>query len=181
MDKTIGIETSDKFNKKTQDFIEELLDIFPNSSLNLDNPDISIKLTEDTGPQFITIQTPETQMVFKIIDYRTRAQMGIANIIRKEPSQLVLANFNSPVGLSVAELFMNIFPVNVESNQVVNFTVHKDFLYFRMYRFCITKKGPEMEIIGPQITLRLWRIIEYSGEEKVVHNYKKYVKNLNLL
>lgn len=180
MNSKISVQWKDEYQQKTKDLIEELLEIIPNTEINIES-EVTLKITEDVGPQFITFQTPEKQLVFKIIDYRSRADMGILPSIKKENSQLVLNNFTTDLGLTVAEFFMNLFPVNLESNQVVNFTVHKDFIFFRMYRFSFRVKGTAMEKIGPHLTLRLWRMTEYLGEEKKTHNFQKYTKNANLL
>lgn len=166
---------------RSQAFITELFDIIPELVEDDETADITITLTEDVGPQFVTFRSTEAQMVFKIIDFRSRADLGIQQTTRREPSQLVLSNFTTDVGLAVAEFLMGVFPISLESNQVVNFTVHKDFIFFRMYRFCIRAAGPAMEKIGPHLTLRLWRMTEYRGEEKKTFDFKKYVKNLNLL
>lgn len=165
---------------RTSALVAELLDIIPGAEENIE-ADSTIQFTEDVGPQFITFKTPTHQLVFKIISFRSREDMGVAKSIRKEHSQLVLSNFTSDIGLDVAEFLMGLFPINLESNQVVNFAVHKDFIFFRMCRFCIRDKGPVMQNIGPHLTLRLWRMTEYSGDEKKTRCFKKYIKNLNLL
>lgn len=180
MDSKISILRKDTMHPRTLALVSELLDIIPNAELGAESG-TTVQITEDIGPQFITFKTPSHQYVFKIIEFRSRAEMGITSPIKKEHSQLVLSNFTSDLGLSVADFIMSIFPISLESNQVINFTVHKDFIFFRMYRFCFREKGPAMEKIGPHLTLRLWRMTEYSGEEKKTFDFKKYVKNLNLL
>lgn len=178
---SISVMTKKGAHPRSVALIGELSDIVPGLVVDDEAADIKITLTEDVGPQFITFKSAETQLVFKIIDFRSRADLGIQPTIRREPSQLVLSNFTTDVGLAVAEFLMGVFPISLESNQVVNFTVHKDFIFFRMYRFCIRAGGPSMEKIGPHLTLRLWRMTEYRGEERKTFDFKKYVKNLNLL
>lgn len=177
---SISIVKKEGCHKRTEELVSELMDIIPELQLGEDGGTV-ISITEDVGPQFLTFRTPQKQFVFKIIDFKSRANLGIQATIKKENSQLVLSNFVSNIGLAVADFIMEIFPISLESNQVVNFTVHKDFIYFRMYRFCIKEKGPAMEKIGPHLTLRLWRMTEYDGEVKKTYDFKKYVKNLNLL
>lgn len=143
--------------------------------------EIVINFVEDIGPQFIYFKTKTQQFVFKIIEYRSSNEIAGAEIIKMENSQLVLSNFSTDFGMIIAELFMLLFPINLESNQVVNLKAHKDFIFFRMYRFIIRDKGPVMKNIGPYITLRLWRMTEYVDDKKITHDFKKYIKNLNLL
>ncbi len=209
MEKKIFIERKAIFTKKTIEMIGDLLKIIPNSEEvlcetketmedyeklassnginnvtnlgDINDDKITVSIVEDVGPQFIVFRTKTHQFVFKIIDYKSILDVAGEDTIKKENSQLVLTNFVSDLGMTVAELFMSIFPINVESNQVVNFKVHKDFIFFRMYRFSIREKGPVMKMIGPQLTLRLWRMTEYLGENKKTHNYRKYVKNSNIL
>jgi ribosome production factor 1 len=183
---TIFVEVPSNSHVKTKELLSELLLILPNSkewseNIELGESDVSIKIHEDIGPQFLIFTTKESQFVFKIIEYRSRASLGIDSVIKKENHQLVLTNFNTDLGLKVADLFMSTFPINLESNQVVNFTVHKDFIFFRMYRFCVVEKGPIFEKIGPHLTLRIWRMAEYVGNDKKTFNYQKYIKNSNLL
>lgn len=147
---------------------------------------VIVSFAEDIGPQFVIFKTDRYQIVFKLIEFKSRDDMKIPDSIKRENSQLVLSNFSTDIGATVAEFLMELFPVGLESNQVVNFSVHKDFLFFRMYRFCIRAKGPVMEPIGPHLTLRLWRMTEYHQSEgaegeKKTHNFNKYVKNRNLL
>ncbi|ELA40903.1 uncharacterized protein VICG_02043 [Vittaforma corneae ATCC 50505] len=183
---TIFIETPKDSHNSTRELLSELFMIFPNSKkwadgLEVKDSDIFIKIQEDIGPQFLIFTCKTSQFVFKIIEYRSRASLGIDSTIKKENHQLVLSHFTTELGLRVANIFMSAFPVNLESNQVVNFAVHKDFIFFRMYRFCINEKGPAFEKLGPHLTLRLWRVTDHEGESKKVVSYQKYVKNANLL
>lgn len=180
------IEIPDNPHKDTLSLMSELLFILPNSEKydsknTISHDDYLLKIHEDIGPQFLIFNIPNYQYVLKIIDYRSRSSMGITSNIKKENHQLVLSNFNTDLGMQVAEFLMLIFPINLESNQVVNFTVKKDFIYFRMYRCCITEQKTLFDKIGPHLTLRLWRITEYKDGEKKLSNYKKYIKNANLL
>lgn len=165
---------------------EELLLIIPESEKLEETKipselDCILKIQEDIGPQFLIFTTQDFQYVFKIIDYRSISSLGITSSIKKENHQLVLSNFTTNLGLNVADFFMSIFPINVESNQIVNFTVQKDFIYFRMYRCCITEKKTLFNKLGPHLTLRLWRMTDIVNGEKIITNFKKYIKNANLL
>lgn len=183
---SIFIEIPKNAYPATRDLLTELLMILPNSleytdGNGLDESGILVQIQEDIGPQFITFTSKTNQIVFKIIEYRSRNSLGVDGIIKKENPQLVLSRFTTELGLKIADFFMGIFPISLDSNQVVNFSVHKDFIFFRMYRFCVTEKGPVFEKLGPHLTLRLWRMTDFIGEEKKIFNYKKYVKNANLL
>lgn len=182
---TILIEVPKDAHKATRELLSELVMILPNATERTDatepkDTDVVVKIQEDIGPQFLVFSSSTSNTVFKIIEYRSRSSLGLSNEIRPG-SQLVLSHFKTELGMRVASLFMSLFPIDLESNQVVNFTVHKDFLYFRMYRFCIKEKGPVFEKLGPHLTLRLWRITDIEGTEKKVQNYQKYIKNANLL
>lgn len=50
-----------------------------------------------------------------------------------------------------------------------------------MYRLCVKEKGTDFGKLGPHLSLRLWRMTEHKGEEKIITNLKKYIKNANLL
>lgn len=182
----VYIEIPKNARPATKELFAELVMIFPNSQelreeTQREDDSCTVKIQEDTGPQFLIFTYKTGSTVFKIIEYRSRASIGITAEIKKESPQLVLTNFKTELGLRIADLFMTVFPVNIESNQVVNFAVHKDFIFFRMYRFCVTEKGPVFEKLGPHLTLRLWRMTEYNDDERNVFNYQKYVKNANLL
>lgn len=180
------IEIPEKPHKDTVSLMNELLLVLPDSEIfdskkHEINENYHLKIHEDIGPQFLIFNIFSNQYVFKIIDYRSRASMGITSNIKKENHQLVLSNFLTDLGMQIAEFFMLIFPINLESNQVVNFTVKKDFIYFRMYRCSITEKKTLFEKIGPHLTLRLWRTTKIEEGKKIIGNYKKYIKNANLL
>jgi ribosome production factor 1 len=182
----VYIEIPSKPHSKTIELLSELLMIIPNSfkkddSTVIEDRDFTIKIQEDIGPLFIILTNRENQLVFKIIEYRSRSSIGVTSPIKKENHQLVLSHFTTDLGLKIASFLMGLFPINLESNQIVNFSVHKDFIFFRMYRSCITPKGPIFEKLGPHLSLRLWRITDYDGENKKIYNFQKYVKNLNLL
>jgi ribosome production factor 1 len=152
--------------------VDELLSIFPNSKPGTDG-DIVVKVQEE----YLIFQTKEQQIVFKIVEFKRRK-----TIMTKKESQLVLNNFNTDIGSMVAHFIMNMFPSNIESNQVVSFTVHKDFVFLRMHRFVIRETGPSMMDIGPHLTLRIWRVTEYREDgENLVMDFKKYIKNQNPL
>lgn len=185
-DLAIWIELPNKPHKKSIELREELLMVLPNSKkleerTENNEDDVILKIHQDIEPVFLVFCSKANQFVFKIIEYRSRASIGATGIIKKENPQLILTKFTTDLGLKVADFFMSIFPVNIESTQVVNFSVHKDFIFFRMYRTCITQKGPIFEKLGPHLSLRLWRIIDYEEEGKKVHNFQKYRKHANLL
>lgn len=182
----IYIEIPSKPHPKTIELLSELLLILPNSFKKDENTvlseiDTTLKIQEDIGPLFLILTNKQNQIVFKIIEYRSRASIGVTSPIKKENHQLVLSHFTTDLGLKVANFLMGLFPINLESNQVVNFSVHKDFIFFRMYRTCITPKGPIFEKLGPHLSLRLWRITDYDGDDKKIYNFQKYIKNVNLL
>ena len=182
------------FSCESNELIDDIIRIFPNSII-VDSEEkldfqrcIIIRIHENNGiPAYIIINTNETQIVFKIISYRTRKNLGIKTEF-SDSSQLILSNFTSDLGLKIAEIFMNIFPMDTTSNQIVNFSVYKEFVFFRMYKFQFslsTKKVKDTKTkfqqIGPQLTLRLYRFVENIHGRKLIHDFNKYVKNRHLL
>ncbi|ORD93110.1 hypothetical protein ECANGB1_1191 [Enterospora canceri] len=78
--------------------------------------------------------------------------------------------------------------MDLDANKVINCSVHKDFIYFRMFKFVLSLSEKKlkntktrMNEIGPQMTLRLYRFTEEVEGKKAVKHYKKYIKNRNLL
>ncbi|ADM12683.1 U3 small nucleolar ribonucleoprotein [Encephalitozoon intestinalis ATCC 50506] len=171
-------------HKDTTALQKELLDIIPNSYGG--DPDerseVIIRIVEDVGPQWIVFKDEKIQLVLKIVQYKSRDYLRVSKPISKDhPPQLIVNNFTTDIGMQVVEFLAGMFPFHPSSRQVVNFTVQGDFIYFRLYRYCFGEKSPIMENVGPHLTLRLWKIIEYSGNEKKVMNFKKFIKNSSIL
>jgi ribosome production factor 1 len=163
---------------------KEINAIVPNSYILDENggkSEAAIEIVQDIGPQWIIFNGRETQLVFKIVDYKSREHLRITRPISRDPPQLIVSNFKSEVGMRVVEHLSSLFPFDSSSRQVVNFTVEGDFVYFRMYRYCFGEQRPIMEKIGPNLTLRLWRLTEYKDDRRNVMNFKKFVKNRALL
>lgn len=183
-------------HKKSLELLEELMSVIPNSVKSYKNSDEMkylnyIKVHEDIGPQYLIINQPNfSRIVFKIIHFKSRADLGFTKqpIISKNYN-LVLNNFTSDLGIKVANQLMEIYSdCKLNSNQVINFSVHKDFIYFRFYRFKISVSKTDLEKekvlfhqLGPQLTLRLWRMTEVIEGKEKIYNYEKYIKHANLL
>lgn len=181
------------------DRIKELADdlsfSFKNASLSETLPEPQpentafIKFHPIDSPDYLVFKTTKMEIVFKLIDFKTRSSFTTDNnFVSDKSSQLVLTNFTSDVGLSVAGTLMELFPMDIDSNQVTQFTVHREFVYFRMYRFVIRvntekkKQNPtKFKQLGPQMTLRLWRLTTEEDGKKFVQNFKKYIKRSNIL
>ncbi|KAL6120320.1 rpf1 [Nucleospora cyclopteri] len=180
--------------KRTAELITELLMILPNSELieesnfeKITGNCCIIRIHEDLTPQYILIDFESKQIVFKIVNYKSRNDLGFTEEIA-DRSQLVLSKFTTDLGSKIAESLMDLFPIELESNQVVNFTTHKDFVYFRLFRFKIKisttrikDKKTHFQQIGPQLTLRIYRFTNIEEGEKKVQKFQKYIKNANLL
>lgn len=178
----VCIELPQNPTKDTQMLSQELLDIIPNASTAHDAPEITVQIIEDIRPQWIVLKSTHIQIVLKIIAYKSRHYLGLVNPISKDhPPQLVVNNFSTDAGMKIADFLTSIFPFSQQSRQVANFTVQGDFLFFRLYQYCFGEKGPIMENVGPHLTLRLWRMTEYSGDKKKVTSFKKFVKNAGVL
>ncbi|KAM0671843.1 brix domain-containing protein [Ordospora colligata] len=176
-------------HKETEALAEELMCIFPSEcssaadeSDDSNDIDLRIRIVQDIKPQWILLKNARMELVFKIIHYKSRTYMGVCKPISKtDPPQLVVNNFTTDVGMKVAEFLMEMFPFAQESRQVANFTVEGDFLYFRLYKYCFGEKGPILENVGPHLTLRLWKLVEYGEGQKKVMNFKKFIKNACVL
>lgn len=171
-------------SKDTMTLSKELLDIIPNSCMEeSEGPsEVRIKIVEDVRPQWIVLRNSTMQLVLKIVGYKSREHLRIADPISRDHfPQLVVNNFTTEIGMKVVEFLMGMFPLDRHSRQVANFSVQNDFMYFRLYKYCFGEKGPIMENVGPHLSLRLWRMVEYDGEEKKVRNFKKFVKNSGVL
>ncbi|CAD26104.2 hypothetical protein [Encephalitozoon cuniculi GB-M1] len=171
-------------HKNTATLLRELLDIIPNSYVcDADQESgVSIKIVEDVGPQWVVFKNSQLQIVLKIVQYKSRDYLRVSKPISKDHlPQLIVNNFTTDTGMKIVEFLAEMFPFSQSSRQVANFTVQGDFIYFRVYRYCFGEKGPIMENVGPHLTLRLWRMVEYKGGEKKVMNFKKFIKNSNIL
>ncbi|AFM99456.1 brix domain-containing protein [Encephalitozoon hellem ATCC 50504] len=180
----VSISVPDNPHKDTTVLLKEFLDIIPDSHAGStdEEPEISIKIVEDVGPQWIVFKNSQLQIVLKIIQYKSRDFLRVSKPISKDhPPQLIVNNFTTDIGMKIVEFLASMFPFSQGSRQVANFTVQGDFIYFRLYKYCFGEKSPIMENVGPHLTLRLWRMIEYNGNEKKVMNFKKFIKNSNLL
>lgn len=171
-------------HENTKILLKEFLDIIPNSYANDTDKEseVSIRIVEDVGPQWIVFKNSQLQLVLKIVQYKSRDYLRVSKPISKDhPPQLVVNNFTTDIGMKMVDFLANMFPFNQNSRQAANFTVQGDFIYFRLYKYCFGEKNPIMENVGPHLTLRLWRMIEYNGSEKKVMNFKKFIKNSNIL
>lgn len=180
----ISISIPQNPHRDTVTLSKELLDIIPDSFVAdaEDRSDTQIRIVEDVGPQWVVMRSAEIQIVLKIVGYKSRECLRVSSpISRDHPPQLVVNNFTTEVGTKIVEFLMDMFPFSQQSRQVANFTVQGDFMYFRLYRYCFGEKGPIMENVGPHLTLRLWRMVEYRGGESRVRNFRKFVKNSGVL
>lgn len=183
MSSTVSISLPKNAHKDTITLSEELLEIIPNSYLleDEDYGDIKIDIVQDVGPQYLVLKSKEMQIVFKIIEYKSRARLRITSPITTDSPQLVVNNFTSEIGMKVVEFLALLFPIELESRQVVNFSVGGEFLFFRMYKFTFGAKAPIFEKVGPHITFRLWRIVEYNGEEKNAMKFENFQENTTFM
>lgn len=187
MDFNVSLKIPKNPHKDTMKLLKELEKIIPRSHITSEhgNEIVRVDIAQDIKPQYIVFKTnkqddQDIQIVFKIIEYKSRDVLRCRSDIINEEPQLVLNNFSTELGIRIAEFMMLLFPCTTKSKQVVNFTVKKEFLHFRMYKYCFSKEGPIFEKIGPHLSLRLWRYIEY-GEEKKVLNFDNFIKNQILL
>lgn len=179
----ISIKEPKKMHENTKMFIEFLSTILPNINIYKNHPDdceIHLDIIQDVIPKYLVITKKKIyQYTLKICEYRqvpTNPRFPISN-----DTQLVLNNFTSEIGTNLAHCLIEIFPCNVESKQVVNFTVKDEFLYFRMYQYCFSKEGPIFAKVGPHISFRLVKLVEYKDDEKVVQEFLDYSKSKCLL
>lgn len=75
--------------------------------------------------------------------------------------ELVLNNFTTRLGQSVARLFQSLFPHKPEfvGRQVVTLHNQRDFIFFRMHRYIFkNEEKVGLQELGPEFTLKLRRI-----------------------
>lgn len=192
----IKIFVNDNYSLRVKELLYDLHRILPNSTVTeeeysaqeKDESLATIRIHEDKDLLYILIDTFKNQVVFKVINFRTYKDITKTDILENNSSQLVLSKFTTELGGKVAEIFMDIFPLDIQANQVINCSVHKGFVFFRFYRFVLSLSTTKLkntrtkfQQLGPQMTLRLWRFTEEVDGEMVTTEYKKYVKNKNLL
>ena len=191
----IKIYKQSNLTAKSNELLFDIARMLPNIQFTTDEfvkpaiNEISIRIHENIGPQYILIDSADKQIVLKIINYKSFSSISNKDDLSSyKRSQLVLNNFTTDLGIKVAEIFMEIFPLDLDANQVANLSVHKDFIYFRFYRFKIglssikqSKTKTKFVQLGPQLTLRLCRFKEIVDGKEVTKEFKKYVKNRNLL
>ncbi|OQS55365.1 rpf1 [Ecytonucleospora hepatopenaei] len=191
----IFIYKEKKLSARGKELCDDFARILPNSKIvenEYKHPEseelATIRIHEDIEPQFILFDIFKKQVVFKIINYRSFKSISKDNSIESGSSQLVLSNFTTDLGIKIANIFMDIFPLDMKANQVANFSVHKDFVYFRFYRFAINLSNKKVKNtktkflqLGPQLTLRVYRFKEEIDGKSMTYEYKKYIKNKNLL
>lgn len=187
MDFNVSLKIPKNPHKDTLKLLNELEKIIPRSHITKEhgNELVKVDIAQDFKPQYLVFKTnrdseENVQVVFKIIEYKPRDVLRCRSDILNEEPQLVLNGFSTELGLKIAEFLMILFPCTTKSKQVVNFNVKNEFLHFRMYKYCFSKKGVIFEKIGPHLSLRLWRYIEY-GEEKKVINFDNFIKNKVIL
>jgi ribosome production factor 1 len=175
----ISIKEPKKTHDSTKSFIKLLNTLLPSSEIVKDHPidaEIQIDIIQEVLPKYLVITKKNIfQYALKICEYRnvpTNPRFPVSS-----DTQLVLNNFTSEIGTNLAHCLIEIFPCNVDSRQIVNFTVKHEFVYFRMYQYCFSKEGPIFAKVGPHISFRLVKYVEYKDDEKHVQEFLDYSKS----
>ena len=167
-------------HQSTLSLITLLTSTIKNSTIVTSHPlnsKIQIDIIQDVLPKYLIIYKPnKIRIALKICDYKHLPIINPSNT-----NQLVLNNFSTQVGESLAMLLMDIFTCNVDSKQIISFTVKNEFLYFRMYKFCFSKSGPVFNRDGPFISFRVVKVVEYFGDEKRVLEFFDFSKSRCML
>ncbi|WUR02152.1 ribosome production factor 1 (RPF1) [Vairimorpha necatrix] len=175
----ITIKEPRNMHEKSKNLIILLSTLLPSSQVAKAHPedsDFLIDIIQDVTPAYLILKKKnEVQFALRICEYR--------EVPTKFPvsgdTQLVLNNFSTEIGTSLAHFLMDLFPCNVDSKQIVNFTVKDEFLYFRMYQYCFSKEGPIFSKVGPHLSLRVVKYTEYK--ENIVKEFINYNKEKCLL
>lgn len=177
----ISIIEPKNMHEKSKTLISLLTTLLPSSKVvkvHTDDAEIRIDIIQDVVPKYLVLAKKGVyQFALKICEYR---EVPTKFSVSKN-TQLVLNNFSTEIGTQLAHCFMDIFPCDVNSRQIVNFTVKNEFLYFRMYQYCFSKEGPIFAKVGPHISFRLVKYTDYTKEEKVVGEYLDFSKKKCML
>ncbi|KAF0991459.1 hypothetical protein HZS_554 [Henneguya salminicola] len=92
--------------------------------------------------------------------------------------EMQLTNFKTPIGIMVSTMLKNLFPPgeNLYGRQVATWQNHKDYIFFRQYRYMFeSKEKAALQEIGPRFTLKLQKLLKglYStGDSDIIWSFK---------
>nr|UXY87184.1 ribosome production factor 1 [Cryptomonas sp.] len=176
----IGITTSIKPNKKTLFFIQDLLNLIPNS-IFFKRKDYKIHqiafyfrkkrinnfliLVEKGGKLSdlwqISIEN-NLYIQFKIKTATLKKNTGTKGIRTNHNPELIFWNFKGNIGNLLGFFISKLFPdfPNFQGRQVLTFYLIKNLVFVRFYRYIFSSSGKDVRIqeLGPRITLEFLRI-----------------------
>lgn len=118
------------------------------------------------------------EVEFKIINYKSKKYLRNKSVITPDIPQLIVHNFNTPLGDQVVNWLAKLFPLRIEGRQVASFHCKNDFIFFRYHRYIFRENKVDLQDIGPHLTLRLKKL---RNETEVIYEYKKYEKRVCVL
>ncbi|XP_075229419.1 putative ribosome production factor 1 isoform X2 [Lycorma delicatula] len=171
------ITYSDNPLQKTRTFGVELSRVIPNS-VSLYRSRASIKKIVESAKQrgftdvivinedrkqpsgLLLIHLPDGPTAyFRVSNVKTTNELKKSwkNITKHRP-ELILNNFSTRLGLTVARMLNGIFHYNPEfkGRRVVTFHNQRDYIFFRHHRYEFSSNAkPKLKELGPRFTLRL--------------------------
>ncbi|KAF7683738.1 Ribosome production factor 1 [Astathelohania contejeani] len=184
----ILITTSlDPHHKDTQSLCKDLECCIPGSKyvLRTQNPPtdiLTVKVVEQMGrPYSIRISDKlsvgtkgEVNYIdLDIIQYKPIEKVNPGKAIAPL-TELMASNFENDEYNDVLDWLIKLYGLKlVNGRQVASFTVHRGFIYFRMYRSLFTtNKNADLLNIGPHITFRLREKVKDGVRSKFKYNSK---------
>lgn len=186
-DPKILITTSRFPHKDTYKFAATMVEILPNATFIRRKPEYSMKeiaefCSNREYTHLVVINENKKMPTGLSIFYLPKGPsfyFSITSLVPREKvtghgrqtkhmPELVLNNFTTRLGKTVARLFQTLFPHKPEfqGRQVVTLHNQRDFIFFRMHRYIFKEnKRVGLQALGPEFTLRLRRINRGINEE----------------
>lgn len=83
--------------------------------------------------------------------------------------ELLLTNFTTALGLSIADIFRSLLPKvpHLQGRQTITLHNSRDFIFFRRHRYMFTGAGDKVRLqeIGPRFTLKCREVVDGVGRE----------------
>lgn len=180
VDPKVLITTSPSAHKEAYQFAAMMVEIFPNATFikrqkkytlndmaeycsNRDFTDL-IVINEDkkviNGITFMHLPEGPT-FYFSVTSVVERKRITGHGQPTGHIPELILNNFTTRLGQSVARLFQSLFPNKPEfqGRQVITLHNQRDYIFFRMHRYIFkNEERVGLQELGPQFTLKLRRI-----------------------
>ncbi|MCP9261974.1 Ribosome production factor 1 [Dirofilaria immitis] len=138
------------------------------------NDEMSAYFNDDVPPKILLTTSPYAKVVDGVVlchlpdgptaFFKINSLIFTKNLKKKGESsvhypELVLNNFNTRLGHTIARMFACLFPQKpmYSGRRVVTFHNQRDYIFFRHHRYEFKKEGEKAALLelGPRFTLRL--------------------------